>query len=158
MRRVAVPFILLFQFFLWGDTWETALAGVLTTPPAEGLDGRIYCTAEDRALHALDGVSGREYWNYRPGRRLIEFTIVSPDGTIFVLTTQKDLIAVTPGGWELWRYRLKSIPGIHPAIDNRGIFYFTGDDEFSIWNRQAGSRYQTFSAPGTVHGPLCMPG
>ncbi len=147
MKRILVPFVLLFQLFLWGETWETALAGILTTPPAEGLDGRIYCTAEDRALHALDGVNGKEYWNYRPGRRLIEFTIVSPDGTIFVLTSQKDLIAVSPGGWELWRYRLRNIPGIHPAIDNRGIFYLTGEENFLYGIDRRGVATRLFQLP-----------
>ena len=148
MNIFLFPILFFFSCIIYGETWETALAGVLTTPPAEGLNGRIYCTAEDRALHALDGISGKEYWNYRPGRKLIEFTLVSPDGAIFVLTTRKDLIAVSPGGWELWRYRLKSLPLLDPAIDNRGIIYLLTDDNILTGIDRRGVATRLFQPEG----------
>ena len=78
--RLYITALLLILPILPLSAWETAIAGVLTTPPAQGMDGRIYSSADDRALHCLDSVTGREYWNYRPGRRLKLFTVVSPDG------------------------------------------------------------------------------
>lgn len=129
MKRAFLFFCLIQSGILCSaESWETALAGVLTTPPAQGLDGRIYCTAEDRAVHALDSVTGREYWSFRPGRKLTGFTAVSPDGTIITLTNQNHLIAVSPGGWELWRHKLKSPPALSPAIDPHGILYLLTED------------------------------
>ena len=55
--------------------------------------------------------------------KLIEFTIVSPDGTIFILNALYDLVAVSPGGWERWRNRLDGPPLTAPAVDAHGILY-----------------------------------
>ena len=118
------------------DTWETAISGVITSPPAEGLDGRIYSTADDRALHSLNGVTGREYWSYRPGRKLIGYTTVSPDGIIYIQTEKNELIAVSPGGWELWRSSLGDLPAAAPAIDSFGrVFVLTRDNRLHIIDR-----------------------
>lgn len=108
--------------------WETAIAGVLTTPPAQGLDGRIYSSADDRALHCLDSVTGREYWNYRPGRRLKLFTVVSPDGSILVINAKNEFISVSPGGRELWRIALDAEPLLPPAVDPYGTIYLLSSD------------------------------
>jgi len=104
-------------------SWETAIAGVLTTPPAQGTDNRIYSTADDRALHCLDERSGKEYWIFRTGRRLTDFTVVSPDHSILILTVQNVLISVSPGGHELWRFPLNNSPLIPPALDPYGSIY-----------------------------------
>lgn len=104
-------------------SWETAIAGVLTTSPAQGLDGKVYSTADDRALHCLDSVTGREYWSFRPGRKLKGFTVVSPDGSILILTSQNDLVSVSPGGRELWRRTLGEDPLLPPAADPYGTIY-----------------------------------
>ncbi len=148
-RRYTILLILsLLLQNLTAATWETAIAGVITTPPAEGLDGRIFCTADDRALHALNGVSGREYWSYRPGRKLIGYTTVSPDGIIYIQTERNELIAVSPGGWELWRYSLGAAPAAAPAIDPFGrIFILTGDHILHILDRLGrGEKYRFPSA------------
>jgi len=105
------------------SSWETAIAGVLTTPPAQGQDFRIYSTADDRALHCLDSTTGKEYWNFRTGRRLTGFTIVSPDHSILIMTVQNQLISVSPGGRELWRYQLEKAPDFPPSVDPYGSVY-----------------------------------
>ncbi len=137
MNRILLKSLILFlSITLHADTWETAIAGVLTTPPAEGLDGRIYCTADDRALHALNGATGREYWNYRPGRKLTGFTAVSPDGIIYIHTIRNELIAVSPGGWELWRKRLANDIICSPSIDPYGrIVLLTSDYVIHVFDR-----------------------
>ncbi|OQY34682.1 MAG: hypothetical protein B6241_03850 [Spirochaetaceae bacterium 4572_59] len=135
MKRAVLSFCLILTGILCSaESWETALAGILTSPPAQGLDGRIYCTSEDRAVHSLDSVSGKEYWSYRPGRKLKGFTTVSPDGTIFTLTNQNHILAISPGGWELWRFKMDSPPEFPPAIDSHGILYVLTEDKelFSI--------------------------
>ena len=126
--RLYITALLLILPILPLSAWETAIAGVLTTPPAQGMDGRIYSSADDRALHCLDSVTGREYWNYRPGRRLKLFTVVSPDGSILVINSINEFISVSPGGRELWRIPLDSEPVLPPAVDPYGTIYLLGSD------------------------------
>jgi len=68
-------------------------------------------------------VSGREYWSYRPGRKLKGFTVVSSDGSILILTSQNELVSVSPGGRELWRQPLGDEPQLPPAADPYGTIY-----------------------------------
>ena len=103
--------------------WETAISGVVITPPSQGPDGRIYSCADDRALHCLDRETGREYWAYRPGRRLAGFTVVSPDGRILIRTVKNVLVCVSPGGRELWRFQLEGELKVPPASDVNGTVY-----------------------------------
>ena len=63
-------FVLIYQCVTLLGAWETAISGVVISPPAQGPDGRIYSCADDRALHCLDQSTGKEYWAFRPGRRL----------------------------------------------------------------------------------------
>lgn len=118
-------------------SWETAIAGVLTTAPAQGMEGKIYSTADDRALHCLDSDTGREYWSYRPGRKLKGFTVISPDGSILILTSQNDLVSISPGGRELWRWALKDEPLLSPAADPYGTIYIlTGSNSILCLDRK----------------------
>ncbi len=112
------------------QSWETAIAGVITSPPAQGLNGRIYCTADDRALHCLDNKSGKEYWFCRTARRLEGFTVVSPDGSILVKDEQNILISISPGGHILWRFTLPGPLQVPPAVDAYGSIYLLGKNGF----------------------------
>jgi len=125
-------------------SWETAIAGVLTTPPAQGLDNRIYSTADDRALHCLDGETGKEYWNFRTGRRLSGFTAVSPDHSILILTVQNTLISVSPGGHELWRFPLETQPFLPPAFDPFGNIYLMSSPDTLLSIDRRGNKTWTY--------------
>ncbi|MDC7232576.1 MAG: PQQ-binding-like beta-propeller repeat protein [Spirochaetales bacterium] len=122
-RSFTILAALLMAFIANLNAWETAIAGVLTTPPAQSPDGHVFSTADDRALHCLDAETGREYWNFRPGRKLKSFTVVSPDGSILILTSVNDLVSVSPGGRELWRIPFSEEPLLSPAVDPYGTIY-----------------------------------
>lgn len=113
----------LWQSYSALGAWETAISGVVIAPPAQGPDGRIYSCADDRALHCLDRETGKEYWAFRPGRRLTGFTVVSPDGRILIRTVKNVMVCVSPGGRELWRYALKGELKVPPASDVNGTVY-----------------------------------
>lgn len=131
-------------------TWETAIAGVITTSPAQGMDGKVYSTADDRALHCLDSVTGREYWSFRPGRKLKGFTVISPDGSVLILTSQNDIVSVSPGGRELWRRALIEEPLLPPAADPYGTIYIlTGSNNILCLDRN-GSQIWEKAWSGTV--------
>ena len=136
MRFFLSLFLILQSFSVLG-AWETAISGVVIAPPAQGPDGRIYSCADDRALHCLDADTGTEYWAYRPGRRLAGFTVVSPDGRIFIRTVRNILVCVSPGGRELWRYQLKGELQVGPASDINGTVYLLyADGMLCCLNRQ----------------------
>ena len=148
MRR-----LFLYGLMLWGlnglNAWETAISGVTVTAPAQGKDGRIYSCADDRSLHCLDAQSGKEYWSYRAGRRLKDFTVVSPDGRIFICTVRDRLICISPGGWELWTYQLAGELVVPPAVDTNGTVYLLGaDGVLCCLDRQGRNVWAFQSGPG----------
>ena len=126
--RSILMFVLICQCVTLLGAWETAISGVVISPPAQGPDGRIYSCADDRALHCLDQSTGKEYWAFRPGRRLSGFTVVSPDGRIFIRTVKNVLFCVSPGGCELWRYQINAELKVPPASDVNGTVYLLQSD------------------------------
>ncbi|QEN07297.1 hypothetical protein EXM22_04570 [Oceanispirochaeta crateris] len=150
MRRCLSLLVLLLSSLSGVFSWETAIAGVLTTPPAQGTDRRIYSTADDRALHCLDSLTGHEYWSYRPGGKLKGFTVVSPDSSILILSLDNTLLSVSPGGRELWRFPLMSSPPIPPAIDSYGTIYLMKDHGTLICLDRTGLEVWSRSIDGPV--------
>ncbi len=129
MKKKKLTLVIIALMFSPGQnllSWERAIAGLVTSPPAQGLDGRIYCTADDRALHCLDSEEGREHWLCRPGRKIGGFTVVSPDGSILVRDDKDVLICISPGGHVLWRFPLKESLLVPPAVDSYGSIYLLG--------------------------------
>lgn len=142
---------------LWGVTtlsgttfgseplWRRALGGAVRGFPAQGPDGSVYITADDRALHALDPLTGAARWTYRPGGRLRNLLLAAPDGSIYIQNDRLQLIAVTPGGTGRWKLRINAEPAALPAaapdgrlilpliggrilcISRRGVILWAGD-------------------------------
>ena len=108
--------------------WRRALGGAVDAYPAQGPDGSVYVVADDRALHALDPLSGASRWVYRPGGRLRNLLLAAPDGTIYIQNDREQLIAVTPGGSGRWKLQMNAEPAALPAAapDGRLILPLAG--------------------------------
>ncbi|MDA3956534.1 MAG: hypothetical protein PF479_07385 [Oceanispirochaeta sp.] len=52
---------------------------------------------------------------------------MSPDSSILILSSENELISVSPGGRELWRFPLESAPVLPPAVDSYGTIYLMSD-------------------------------
>ena len=115
--------ILILCPYLWAfddaPLWRLALGGKIDSFPAQGPNGDIYAIADDRGLHAIDPSNGKHLWTYRPGGRLLNVLLVSPDNTIYIQNDRQELFAVTPGGTGRWKLRMQtnaaSLPTIGPG-------------------------------------------
>ena len=95
-------------------------------------------------MHCLDSGTGREIWVFRPYRRLEGFTVISPDGRIFIKTVKDSLICVSPGGRELWRYQLKTELKVPPASDINGTLYLLQTDGLLLCLNREGHKVWDF--------------
>ena len=100
--------------------WRRALGGKIHGYPAQGPDGDIYFIAEDRALHSINVKTGSLNWKFRPGGRLGEILLVSPEGTVFIEAGQNQIFAVSPRGKKRWRYKFNSPRQFWPAVGPNG--------------------------------------
>lgn len=117
---------------LWAfDTeplWRRALGGEITTYPAQGPQGSIYVVADDRALHSLDPLTGETEWIYRPGGRLRDGVVASPDGTIYIHSERQELFAVNPGGVGRWVIKMNAELALGPVTSPDGRLFLLLQD------------------------------
>lgn len=108
--------------------WRQALGGKIDAYPAQGPNGDVYVIADDRAVHSIDPLTGKQNWIYRPGGRLLNLLVVAPDGTIYVQNDKQELFAVTPGGNGRWKLLMHTESSTLPAAapDGRLILPLVG--------------------------------
>jgi len=117
--------------------WLRAFGGRINTFPAQGPGSDVYIIAEDRALHSLNGETGKVNWIYRPGGRLRNLLMIGADGTIYIQNDKRELFAVTPGGTGRWKLLLDAEMTVLPAGGSDGrIFLPLTGGEFLCVSRQ----------------------
>jgi outer membrane protein assembly factor BamB len=104
------------------------------------LGGRVYFGSFDNNLYALDSVTGKEKWRLRTGQYGNYMSPVEGGGLLYHSTRDNTLLAMTPGGREMWRFQrseLLCIPLFHDGRIYAGCedhnMYCLGSDGKEVW-------------------------
>ena len=100
--------------------------------PASDPAGTVYVLTDDNTLQAIKPYSGTLIWSYRAGEPLTDILLVGADYTVYLFTSSKRLIAVTPGGTVRWKRRFNSKLSHPPAASPDGGIIVTLEDERMI--------------------------
>jgi outer membrane protein assembly factor BamB len=112
------------------EVWSYKLRQELTSSPAIGPDGRIYCCDDSGYVYAFNS-DGTLSWEVRTGDTvgISSSPAVTSDGTVYVGTEAGHLLAVKDGSVQ-WSYKADSAFPISssPIIGPEGNIYFGCDD------------------------------
>jgi outer membrane protein assembly factor BamB len=130
------------------QVWAKQTGGPIWAQPATNPNcGCIYVTSMDHKVYSVDAGTGRELWLSQDlGGALVGTPAVGPDGTLYVGTFGKELIALdATNGSIKWRFTTQNWVWAGPALANNtlyfgdlsGYFYaLNAADGTSLWRIQ----------------------
>jgi len=101
-------------------SWRFIAGGVTVGAPVEDSAGRLYFTAEDRFLYALDE-TGTMHWRTDLERRPTGPIVLGTDGSIYVTLEDGRLVALNKDGRLLWELRLERGGALAPISFTSGL-------------------------------------
>lgn len=139
--------------------WRADTCGYVSSTPAVGGDGTIYCGGSDSLGAYLYAFSrdGSLKWKCKVGGYLDCAPTISPEGTIYVGSEDDHLYAINSEGTIQWKYKTGWNVRSSPAISTDGTIYFGSMDGNLyamspagdlIWKRDAGSEVRASPAIG----------
>ena len=123
----------------------------------------LYASDEDGSNYAFDLATGRQEWMVHPGA--MNYQTVGSDGTLFLVTDNGYLWAVTPAGETVWQ---REIDGAYddpmsmlaechgPAIDKDGKLYLGGRDRHVYSVDSAGNMLWKCAVPDRIETGLSI--
>lgn len=127
--KALLPIVLLFLSLgsLYSDgndlLWRFTTGGKIRGNPAVTDDGIVYALSEDRHLYAIDETDGSLIWRCPLQERVWESLSVGPDGSIYTVSKNGQIIAVNPFGSVIWRFDGDGIPAGNPVVAADGSIY-----------------------------------
>lgn len=140
--------------------WEFLAPDWVESSPAIAADGKtIYFGCWDGNLYAVD-LNGKKIWAFDTHSTIFSSPTVGPDGTIYIVSGDAILHAVTRDGAERWNHPAGSFfYDTAPAIGPDGTVYFGGADQSfyavraadgsDIWRAPTGADILTAPAIGS---------
>jgi outer membrane protein assembly factor BamB len=83
--------------------WAFATGGLVSSSPALGPDGTIYCGSGDGSIYALNP-DGTRKWAFPTGDTVAASPAVGPDGTIYCGSDDGKVYALNPDGTQKWAF------------------------------------------------------
>lgn len=106
--------------------WEIATTGSVTKVLGIGSD--VMFSTDDGWIYRLNG-QGQKVWAYKAGNIPVLFFAVNKSGSIYLMTGDAKIHAVTPFGKKKWEYSINNrspyLPA--PAVADDGTMYVVGE-------------------------------
>jgi outer membrane protein assembly factor BamB len=122
------------------------VAAQVTASPDEST---LYVATLGGSLLALDRTNGARKWSVALGERAYSTPLVQDDGTIYVGSDAKKLVAVSPKGTTLFRLETEGEADTGPALGKDGTIVFAAGKHVYA-TRRGGDLAWRFAAKGKV--------
>jgi outer membrane protein assembly factor BamB/Flp pilus assembly protein TadD len=107
--------------------WEFKTQGDVSSSPAIGIDGIVYCTSEDRKVYALDGKTGKKIWEFEASSLMKSSPAIGSDGTVYVGSLFGYLHALDgKTGAKKWAKRISTYSSCAIGVDD--LLYIGSED------------------------------
>lgn len=91
-------------------------------------NGKVFVGGRDKIMHALDGKTGKEVWNFPTKSRIDSSAVISPDGRIFFGSNDGNFYAVNANtGKEVWKFTAGAPISASAAVDGERIIISAQD-------------------------------
>lgn len=145
--------------------WKANVGGPVATQVTVSPDERtLYAGTLDGALVALARDDGQRRWSVPLGDRVYSTPLVGDDGTVYVGTDAKKLVAVTPEGRVAWRLEVDGEADTAPTFGKDGTIVFAaGTNVYAVRRRgdlawRFTTRGKVFTAPAVTDEGLVVVG
>lgn len=133
--------------------WKRALEGQMIKSAGAATNGRIYLLSDDRALQAIDEVTGKRLWITRPGKKLQPLLMIGSDLTLYVTDEEDTFFAINQGGAGRWRLNLPSSLSAEPAASVSGDVYLPLTNGTLLTLDRYGKRKWSYDTKGYIAVP-----
>ncbi len=145
----------------WRATVSGAVAAQVTSSPDERT---LYVATLDGNVVALAREDGKPRWSVALGERVYSAPLVHDDGTVYVGSDAKKLVAISPDGAVLWRLEVDGEADTGAVFAKDGTIVFAaGGSVLSV--RRGGdvawrftAKGKVFTAPAVTDGGLVVVG
>jgi outer membrane protein assembly factor BamB len=125
---------------------------IWATPRVDEANGRIYVSAMDHRLYAVDLVSGDQLWAFEAGGALVGTPALS-DRVVYVGTLTSKFFAVdAETGSELWQVDTEGWVWGGPLVVGNTVYFGDLNGNFYALDAKDGSQRWVFDADGGVRG------
>ena len=138
--------------------WTTAVGeDASTQPPGVDSKGNIY-VATTKDVNSYDG-KGKARWAkpYTLSGKPASPPTIAPDGTVYICTSDKSLIALKSDGTLKWSVATGTEACYAPAIDSDGTVY-TGADSIYAVKPDGKMKWKPVSRYGEITSPVVLDG
>ncbi len=108
-------------------------------------------------VNASGPSSAAALWTYQAEGGFVGGPAVAADGSLYIATTNSELLALTPNGQEVWRARLPGVPVGSPALGPDGKIFIAGQPGGLTAYSPSGDRLWEFVTEGgreSTSGPV----
>ncbi len=137
--------------------WDYKTGGpVWAEPTTDPNCGCIYVASMDHKVYSFDAATGKKNWESDLGGALVGTPAVGTDGTLYVGTFGKEMIAVnTADGSIKWRFTTQDWVWSGPALVNTSLFFGDLSGYFYGMNAADGTALWRIQRPnGIVDTPV----
>jgi outer membrane protein assembly factor BamB len=143
--------------------WQVRLEQQAEILPGENVpsglalgDGRLYVTAQEGMLYALDAATGAERWRYDTGgtgskRRITSSPVVAGRMVLFGADDNSLRALSTTDGRLLWRFETKAQVFGSPAVDAEAAYVASADGSLYAVSLDSGALRWQYAAGGALH-------
>jgi outer membrane protein assembly factor BamB len=130
--------------------WRATVAGAVAAPVTTSPDERtLYVTTLAGSVIALAREDGKQRWSLALGERVYSAPLVHDDGTLYVGSDAKKLVAISPEGVVLWQLEVEGEADTSPVFAKDGTIVFAaGPAVLSV--RRGGDVAWRYTAKGKV--------
>ena len=137
--------------FLWKFSSISSYGAIHS--PSMAKDGTVYIGSSSGKVHALDGKTGKQIWEFETVSDVKSAPAIGADGTVYVATSDNVFALDGKTGAKKWKFESGS--GFHegftaPAIDVKGTLYVGSTDKklyalnsktgVKVWEFESGNR------------------